>query len=145
MSEILRSEILSKIFFPFLLCFEILSAAMPLHLWEKSVELKKEQVYKAHFKVGNVEKELRFRWTLFKNQALVLHLNYDKFNHQFLLYRDYQRNCYKIALGGAEQSNQAYFAMYFKSFERESAHLNLYIEGSGVAVLDEGLLQGVQS
>ncbi|WP_300448997.1 hypothetical protein [Helicobacter mastomyrinus] len=129
--------------FLFLICFESMHAASPVWLWKKSLSLEKEQVYTAHFKVGGVQKELRFRWTLFKNYGLVLHLNYDKFNHQIVLYTDYQRNAYKIPLGMEDRAykDKPHLVMYFKSFSDEKAHLNLYIEGQGVAVLDDSLLQ----
>lgn len=32
-----------------------------------------------------------------------MHLNYDSFPHQFILYQDYQRRCYKVPLLKPEQ------------------------------------------
>ena len=64
-------------------------AASPLWSWEKELSLEKEQTYQALIQVGDVQKELIFRWTLYKNYGLVIHLRYDKFNHQFVLYAEY--------------------------------------------------------
>lgn len=113
--------------------------------WEKSLELKKEQVYTAHFDLGNVQKKLEFRWTLFKNQGLVLHIRYDKFNHQVVLYQDYQRNAFKLPLSRGDNTlkDDPQLLLYFKDFADKKAHLKLYIEGFGASVLDENLSQGV--
>ena len=92
------------LFMPFLL-FSVLQASVPLWAWERELELEKEQTYQATFQVGDVQKELLFRWTLYKNYGLVLHIRYDKFNHQVVLYTDYQRNSYKILLGNSTEKN----------------------------------------
>ncbi|BDB66740.1 hypothetical protein Hc94105_0941 [Helicobacter cinaedi] len=119
--------------------------AIPQWSWEKSLELKKEQVYSANFDLGNVQKKLEFRWTLFKNQGLVLHIRYDKFNHQVVLYKDYQRNAFRIPLARGDNTlkDDPQLLLYFKDFADKKAHLKLYIEGLGVSVLDENLSQGV--
>ncbi len=95
-----------------------MNALAPIWAWEKDLSLEKEQVYKANFSVGAVQKELEFRWTLYKNYGLILHIRYDKFNHQVLLYTDYQRNAYKISLGrgNSSQKDDPHLIMYFKEF-----------------------------
>ena len=129
-------------FTPFLLSC-VAYALVPIWAWEKDLSLEKEQVYKANFSVGAVQKELEFRWTLYKNYGLILHIRYDKFNHQVLLYTDYQRNAYKISLGrgNSSQKDDPHLIMYFKEFadKDKKAHLKLYIEGQGAAVLDESI------
>lgn len=119
--------------------------AIPQWSWEKSLELKKEQVYSANFDLGNVQKKLEFRWTLFKNQGLVLHIRYDKFNHQIVLYQDYQRSAFRIPLARGDNTlkDDPQLLLYFKDFADKKAHLKLYIEGFGVSVLDENLSQGI--
>ena len=130
------------LFAPFLLLNAY--AAAPLWLWEQELSLEKEQTYQATFAVGKVQKDLIFRWTLYKNYGLVLHIRYDKFNHQVVLYTDYQRNSYKIPLGkevdGIHKLNP-HLVMFFKEFsnEEEKAHLKLYIEGQGASVLSESI------
>lgn len=126
-------------FTPFLLSCAAYALA-PIWAWEKDLSLEKEQVYKANFSVGAVQKELEFRWTLYKNYGLILHIRYDKFNHQVVLYTDYQRNSYKILLGNSTEKRAApHLVMFFKEFinKEEKAYLKLYIEGQGVSVLDE--------
>lgn len=118
-------------------------AASPLWSWEKELSLEKEQTYQALIQVGDVQKELIFRWTLYKNYGLVIHLRYDKFNHQFVLYADYQRNAYKISLGKDTQAHKEnpHLLIYFKDFivKDEKAYFKLYIEGQGASVVNESI------
>lgn len=125
----------------FSVCFFHLQAATPLWTWEKELTLEKEQEYKAHFQVGEVQKELLFRWTLYKNEGLVMHIRYDKFNHQVILYTDYQRNAYRLALGRGESNKKdlPWLFIYFKDFQEKKAYFKLYTEGKGAILLDENL------
>lgn len=75
----------------------------------------------------------------------MLHIRYDKFNHQVVLYKDYQRNAFRIPLARGDNTlkDDPQLLLYFKDFADKKAHLKLYIEGLGVSVLDENLSQGV--
>lgn len=113
----------------------------PLFSWEKELSLQKEQLYSADVNVGSVTKPFKFRWTLFKNEGLVLHISYDKFNHQVILYKDYQRNSFKIPLGLGEDDlrDVPKLLLYFKDFNDKSAYFKLYIEGLGAFIENENL------
>lgn len=147
-----RLDISGHIKQPFLLFILIASFFIPLHAaqtqsslpqwsWERELWLEKEQQYKASFDVRGVSKELILRWTLYKNKGLVLHIQYDKFNHQEVLYTDYQRNAFKITLGREEaaQKVEPKLLIYFKDFKDGKAFLKLYIEGNGANLLNEEL------
>lgn len=66
----------------------------------------------------------------------VLHIRYDGFNHQEVLYTDYQRNAFKIALGKGE-AREKYapsLVLYFKEFKDKKAYFKLYIDGSAMII-----------
>lgn len=121
-------------------------AATPRWVWERELALEKEQVYQAEIVVGSVQKKLEFRWTLYKNQGLVMHIRYDDFNHQEVLYTDYQRNAFKVNLGRDRlQERQApYLVIYFKEFKNKKAHLKLYIDGVSASVLSESISSSME-
>ncbi|CAM2922199.1 hypothetical protein [Helicobacter burdigaliensis] len=112
--------------------FASLVFAPPEWKAQRTLELKKDEFYLLSFQAKEAQKTLYFRWTLLKNEGLVVHLNYDYFPHQFVLYRDYQRACYKIPLFKAEQkyySEEPYFMLCFKDYKRveDIATLKFYI------------------
>ena len=116
----------------FLLLVPVLCFAPPEWKEERFLELQKDEFYTLVFKANEAEKRLFFRWTLHKNRGLVVHLNYDYFPHQFILYQDYQRNCYKIPLFKEEPtkySEAPYFMLCFKDYHRgkKIATLKFYI------------------
>lgn len=99
---------------------------------EKFLDLNKDEFYIVTLQANESQKTLYFRWTLLKNNGLVMHLNYDYFPHQFILYRDYQRNCYKVPLFKEEQKNYSegpFFMLCFKDYNRKTkvATLKYYI------------------
>ncbi len=88
---------------------------------ERFLELNKDEFYLLTFQMDDSQKTLFFRWTLLKNEGLVVHLNYDSFPHQFILYQDYQRACYEIPLLKAEQkyyAREPFFMLCFKDYHR---------------------------
>lgn len=103
---------------------------------ERFVELNKDEFYVLTFQANNTQKTLFFRWTLLKNEGLVMHLNYDSFPHQFILYQDYQRACYEIPLWKADQryyTREPVFMLCFKDYHRAKkiATLKFYITEGG--------------
>lgn len=69
--------------------------------WQKNeiVELSKDEFFTIMLTIdGNVKKDLYFRWTLYKNESLTMHLGYDGFVHQFVLHPHYQVDSFKIPL-----------------------------------------------
>lgn len=122
-------------------------AATPRWSWERELALEKEQVYQAEIAVGSVQKKLEFRWTLYKNQGLVMHIRYDKFNHQEVLYTDYQRNAFRVKLGRdkAQERYTPYLIIYFKEFKNKKAHFKLYIDGISASILSESISPSTES
>lgn len=59
--------------------------------------LKKDELKTINLFVENTHKILAFRWTLYKDNALILHLNYDKNPHQATLLKE-NLNSFKIPL-----------------------------------------------
>lgn len=114
--------------------------------WKQNrmIDLGKDEFLVLNFKIGEVEKRLYFRWTMLKNEGLVMHLNYDFFPHQFILYRDYQRACYRQNLFGEDPriySDAPYFMLCFKEYHRvqKRAWLKFYLYAGGrdINIVDE--------
>lgn len=122
-----------------ILTFLLVLCGDPLFaLWkaERFIELKKDEFYVLTLQAGAVQKTLFFRWTLLKNEGLVMHLNYDSFPHQFVLYQDYKRACYEVPLWRVEKHHQTkgpFFLLCFKDYHRTNkiATLKYYIYEGG--------------
>lgn len=103
--------------------------------YQGELELKKDEVYKMAFRQKAQVKELFFRWTLYKNEGLVMHLKYDGFVHQFVLYRDFQRSTFKLSLFAPESKvlSHPYLWLVFKDFRRDvkMAKVKFYIHDGG--------------
>lgn len=121
----------------FVLCAqELLLASAPQFTWSKDLYLQKEQNYRAQIALDSTRKSLVLRWTLYKNYGLVIHVHYDGFNYQTILYTDYQRADFTLPLGDNPKSM---FHIFFKDFSEQKAHLRLLIEGVGANVEQENL------
>lgn len=66
--------------------------------YQRDIDLKKDETYHLSFQEGQTAKDMYFRWTLFKNEGLVMHLHYDGFVHQFVLYERYHTRGFKVQL-----------------------------------------------
>ncbi len=66
--------------------------------YQRDLDLRKDEMYHLTFQEGANIKDLYFRWTLHKNEGLVMHLNYDGFVHQFILYERYHRRGFRLQL-----------------------------------------------
>ncbi|MFC3868265.1 hypothetical protein [Helicobacter equorum] len=119
------------------LIMSYLEATQPLWMWHRDLMLAKEQNYRAKIVLEQTQKPFSMRWTLYKNYGLVMHIAYDSFRYQVILYRDYQRSDFVLDLGNAEQSPKLH--IFFKDFSDKKALLHLYIEGNGASVVEENL------
>ncbi|MDQ1341106.1 MAG: hypothetical protein QG567_2264 [Campylobacterota bacterium] len=92
---------------------------------EEEVVLKKDEValYEAS---GN---KFFFRWTLYVNNGLVMHYNYDGFPYQNILYKKHKLNSFKIPLKrGFDNHMQApYIMVVFKEFREKEAYFTVYL------------------
>lgn len=112
----------------------LLMAAFPAGYWAQSglASLKKDELYALIVESGEMKKEVRFRWTLYKNRGLVMHLGYDRFVHQFVLYRDYRQDSFKLDLMSKEEAGlkeTPYLMLVFKGYSRASeiADIEYYV------------------
>lgn len=84
----------------------------------EEIELSKDEIKSINLFVNNTTKTLSFRWTLYKDRGLVMHLNYDNNPHQFILYKE-KLNSFKIPLSHTSLSNipNPYIIIYFIDFD----------------------------
>ncbi len=62
------------------------------------VSLEKDQFQTLVVHEEKILHVLKFRWTLYANDGLVMHLNYDDRVSQFILYNQYKKATYKVRL-----------------------------------------------
>lgn len=106
------------------------------------LDLKKDEVVSATISATkdsqsfSVEKHFTLRWTLYRNEGLVVLVNYDKFPYQFMLYKDYRLNSWVLNLldpqGISRDINQPKLRIVFVGIddpfndEKTVAHLRIY-------------------
>lgn len=84
------------------------------------VELNKDEIKYLDIFIGNNKKTLSFRWTLYKDNGLVMHIKYDNLPHQNILYKN-NANSYKIILNTLNSSYMnPYIIIYFIDFNDSS-------------------------
>jgi len=91
-----------------------------------SFVLKKDQIQHVKIveRVGGVHK-LAFRWTLYVNGGLVMHIAYDKRRYQSLLYLSYKRNAFRFDLFPKPKDaiykpfETPYALLVFKAFDKK--------------------------
>ncbi|PAF53338.1 hypothetical protein BKH42_06360 [Helicobacter sp. 13S00482-2] len=124
---------MNKIFI-FITLSVLLFAKAPIWNTSENIILKKDEVYSGILYQGYLKKPLFFRWTLYKNKGLVVYLNYDKFPYQFILYRDYQRESFKLELSQKDVGNDfSYLYLSFKDFDEKKNTASLWLGVSGDA------------
>lgn len=83
--------------------------------------LEKNKFYAGTFRYRR-DKNFSFRWTLYKNKILVIHMHYDNFFKQFILEKeDYQKNSFKLPLFSASNRNfeSPYLLLTFLKFDKK--------------------------
>lgn len=109
---------------------------------ELDLDLKKDEVVYATISASKdsrsigVEKDFTLRWTLYRNEGLVVLVRYDKYPYQFILYKDYKLNGWTLNLldtqGINRSPNQPSIKIYFLGIddpfndEKSIAHLRIY-------------------
>ncbi len=129
----------------------LLAAALSLFLtplfargeWDHyaAFSLKKDSWQNIQIHEGERIHNLKFRWTLYKNGALVMHVNYDKRTYQPILYTKYGLDAFKIKLfakaddASRKQFEIPYALIVFKAFDekKRKAHLDLKIKDYGMS------------
>jgi len=102
--------------------------------YEHSYTLQKDQVARISIKkdyppTKKDEGILKFRWTLFKADKLVLLTNYEGFPVQHLLEKRYRRDTIKVVLLGDNPtiSKEAFAIIKFKDFKNNKASFDVMI------------------
>ncbi|WP_233708161.1 hypothetical protein [Helicobacter bizzozeronii] len=126
---------MNRLLVALLLCAGVF--AKPL---DKTLQLKKDEVYGGELQLGKFKKPVFFRWTLYKDQGLVVHLNINHFPYQFILYPDFQRDSFRVAVfkerGGASSSEvegdhtPPFLMLSFKKFDTQKEIATLRLRAS---------------
>ena len=87
-----------------------------------TISLKKDEQKKILVKYGPVSKLFKFRWTLYKNEGLVIHRSYDRIVAQNILYLRHKNQSFRLELRprGANFYNVPYLLVKFKEFKYET-------------------------
>ena len=127
---------MSKLFF--LICSVIFLNAGGIDYWDHiyTHKLKKDQVatvmiQKDQPSRGVIDSNLSFRWTLFKNSALIVLANYEGFATQYTLYQKRKRDNVRIDLDSyTTRLNRPYLLLQFSDFDpkTEVATIETYIK-----------------
>jgi hypothetical protein len=82
------------------------------------ISLKKDEQKKILVKYDNKERLFKFRWTLYKNDGLVIFHAYDKMVAQNILYLNHKNQSVRVILRNDGQNfyNPPYFLLKFKEF-----------------------------
>jgi hypothetical protein len=104
--------------------------SLSAEMWQskESFSLKRNQFYQNFYTDGDRKKRFYFRWVMYKNEGLFVHLNYDGFNRQFILYRNYAQNSFRLDLTPNQnyRSDSSFLMLEFADFSDDNATFNLY-------------------
>jgi hypothetical protein len=87
-----------------------------------TISLKKDEQKKILVKYDAVTKLFKFRWTLYKNEGLVIHRSYDRIVAQNILYIRRKNQSFRQELKprGADFYSTPYVLVKFKEFKYET-------------------------
>lgn len=113
--------------------------AKPLRWSEKyPLVMEKNLTYIYTVAHDSGQSELQIKYTLYKNEGLVLVMRYDMFIYQTILYTDYQRDSFSIPLAFGSKSiarGAPYLSVYFKSYDMKNKRATLSLNVMGDATL----------
>jgi hypothetical protein len=119
------------------------SAVLQAIEWDftKEVALSKDQYQTVLVRDEQELRVLKFRWTLFAGGGLVMHLNYNGRSSQFILYKQYKKNSYKIEILPKLSAYKMAPVLYlqFKKFDHKTkkAYFDILIDDSEKRALIE--------
>ncbi len=97
----------------------------------KSISLHKDQTEHLIVKSELLQKHLLFRWTLFRDNALVILRSYDTIVAQHTLYLKQSNRSFRVTLFGARKAHEVapYLVITFKRFDYQSkqAFFDIYL------------------
>lgn len=108
-----------QIFFLLILSCAILEAQSIRVI--KKISLKKDQQKKIFVKYDELSRVFTFRWTLYKNDGLVVFHTYDNSHYQNILYLNYKNQAFRVELKtrGGNFYDVPYLLVKFKEFDFE--------------------------
>jgi len=112
-----QMQTLLRFFITYALLFSTLHAIEFADMYK--ISLKKDEQTKFFVKYQNYKRVFTFRWTLYKNDGLVLFHAYDKKLAQNILYLNTNNQSFKVFLKtkGADFYEVPYFLVKFKEFD----------------------------
>ncbi|NPA66545.1 MAG: hypothetical protein GXO11_06650 [Epsilonproteobacteria bacterium] len=97
----------------------------------KEYKLTKDKTVKILVKYGSFQKTLSFRWTLYKNDGLVVFSSYDRIVSQHVLYLNHTNQSIRIQLKSRASSNRvaSYLLLKFDQFDfqKHRATISLWL------------------
>ena len=116
---------MSKIF----LFFPLLLFSMSPNYWwiDDVIYLPKDYpvIYNIHY--NDKTYTLKFRWTLYKNDGIVMLYNYQNQPYQNILYKNHQLNGFKHFISLNDKPFSPYFMIYFRDFSEGIAKFEFLI------------------
>lgn len=110
-----------------LLWGSFLYAMTPTYWWYHDIiYLKKDYFATYKMKYQGVEHKLKFRFTLYKNQGIVMLYNYDKFPYQNILYKG-EQDSFKHNIVDFYSPINPYFLVVFKNYSKKIAKFEFLI------------------
>ena len=104
----------------------------------EDISLKKDEVKKILVKYGSVSKLFKFKWTLYKNDGLIIHRSYDRVVAQNILYLNYTNQSFRVVLKpkGTDIYKTPYLLVQFKKFdfEKNEAVFKLLLSDKSMSV-----------
>ncbi|WP_163534035.1 hypothetical protein [Helicobacter suis] len=102
---------------------------------DQRITLKKDQTFSGTLQLQNFKKPLSVRWTLYKDKGLVVHLHFNQFPYQFILYKDFQRNSFRKEIFKEGQLHSTdktplFFLITFKNFDSKEESATLHVRAS---------------
>ena len=87
---------MKKLIVLIILALSLLEAAEQNYTQE--IRLEKDQYQTVLVSEGAVLRVLKFRWTLYAGGGLVMHLNFNDRQSQFILYKHYKKDTFRVRL-----------------------------------------------
>ena len=119
-----------RFFLPSLLLASFLQAAE--WSYTKEIRLSKDQIQTILVKEEATLRVLEFRWTLFAGEGLVMHLNYNERASQFILYKHYKKDAFRVRLLPKVSAFKRvpYLYLVFKKFDHKTskAHFDILLD-----------------
>ena len=100
--------------------------------YTQEIRLEKDQYQTVLVSEGAVLRVLKFRWTLYAGGGLVMHLNFNDRQSQFILYKHYKKDTFRVRLLSKTSAYKrpSFLYLVFKKFDYKSkkAHFDIMID-----------------